>query len=91
MAVTTRTSMATAIKEVAARDPMLAHLVALVGPIGYRPRNPDGHFAWGIDPPPTAKELLPLGEPFRPFRSIVARYCWEAVALFRGGTDPSLR
>jgi 3-methyladenine DNA glycosylase/8-oxoguanine DNA glycosylase len=47
--------------------------------------------ARGIDPPPTARELLPLGEPFRPFRSIVARYCWEAVALFRGGTDPSLR
>jgi DNA-3-methyladenine glycosylase II len=47
--------------------------------------------AWEIDPPPRAGELLPLGERFRPFRSIVARYCWEAVALFRGGTDPSLR
>ena len=47
--------------------------------------------AWGIDPPPTANELVPLGERFRPYRSIVARYCWEAVALFRGGTDPSLR
>jgi len=48
-------------------------------------------FAWGIDPPPTPKTLLSLGEPFRPYRSIVARYCWEAVALSRGGTDPSLR
>jgi 3-methyladenine DNA glycosylase/8-oxoguanine DNA glycosylase len=211
-----RTSLATAIDEVAARDPVLAHLVALVGPIGHRPRNPDGHFgalvrsivfqqlagraaqailgrvlavaggelspmalaavpdealrgaglsasklaslrdlsakvldgtldltapsgrsdeeiiatlvtvrgigrwtaemylmselrrldvwpvddlgvrqgyglAWGLDPPPLAKELAPLGEPFRPYRSIVARYCWEAVALYRGGTDPSLR
>ncbi|MCU1427120.1 MAG: DNA-3-methyladenine glycosylase, partial [Actinomycetia bacterium] len=47
--------------------------------------------AWGLDPPPTAKELAPLGERFRPYRSIAARYCWEAVALFRGGTDPSLR
>lgn len=47
--------------------------------------------AWGIDPPPRAPELVPLGERFRPFRSIVARYCWEAVALYRGGTDPSLR
>ncbi len=47
--------------------------------------------AWGLDPPPTAKELAPLGERFRPYRSVVARYCWEAVALFRGGTDPSLR
>jgi DNA-3-methyladenine glycosylase II len=47
--------------------------------------------AWGVDPPPTAKELDPLGDPFRPYRSILARYCWEAVALLRGGTDPSLR
>jgi 3-methyladenine DNA glycosylase/8-oxoguanine DNA glycosylase len=47
--------------------------------------------AWGIDPPPLAKQLAPLGDRFRPYRSIVARYCWEAVALFRGGTDPSLR
>jgi 3-methyladenine DNA glycosylase/8-oxoguanine DNA glycosylase len=47
--------------------------------------------AWQLDPPPTARELAPLGDRFRPYRSIVARYCWEAVALFRGGTDPSLR
>jgi DNA-3-methyladenine glycosylase II len=47
--------------------------------------------AWGLDPTPGAKELVPLGERFRPYRSIVARYCWEAVALFRGGTDPALR
>lgn len=47
--------------------------------------------AWGLSPPPTARELMPLGERFRPYRSIVARYCWEALALFRGGTDPSLR
>jgi 3-methyladenine DNA glycosylase/8-oxoguanine DNA glycosylase len=48
-------------------------------------------FAWGVDPPPTAKELVPLGERFRPYRSVVARYCWEAVHLSRGGTDPKLR
>lgn len=47
--------------------------------------------AWGIHPPPPPKTLLALGEPFRPYRSIVARYCWEAVALHRRGTDPSLR
>ncbi|HEX3542633.1 MAG TPA: hypothetical protein VHT75_19550 [Acidimicrobiales bacterium] len=47
--------------------------------------------AWSLDPPPKAKELQRLGERFRPYRSIVARYCWEAVHLFRGGTDPSLR
>jgi 3-methyladenine DNA glycosylase/8-oxoguanine DNA glycosylase len=211
-----RSSLSAAIEEVAARDPVLAHLVALVGPIHHRPRSSDGHFgalaraivfqqlagraaqailgrlvltvggelspealaavpdeglraaglsgnkvkslrdlstkvldgtvdlnassrrsddeiiaslvtvrgigtwtaemylifelrrldvwpvddlgvrqgyglAWGLTPPPLPKELAPLGERFRPYRSIVARYCWEAVALFRGGTDPSLR
>ena len=212
----TRTSLPAAINEVAARDPVLAHLVALVGPIKYRSRDPDGHFgalvrsivfqqlagraaqaiyqrvratvggtmtpetlsavpddalraaglsanklaslrdlaakvldgtvdldrvsrlnddeilaalvtvrgigrwtaemylmfelrrldvwpvddfgvrqgyglAWNLNPTPSAKELAPLGDRFRPYRSIVARYCWEAVALFRGGTDPALR
>lgn len=59
-----------------------------VGDLGVR----QGYgLAWGLDPPPTAEELGPLGGRFRPYRSIVARYCWEAVALSRGGTDPSLR
>ncbi len=44
--------------------------------------------AWRIDPPPTANQLKPLGDPFRPYRSIVARYCQEAVFLYRAGTDP---
>jgi DNA-3-methyladenine glycosylase II len=47
--------------------------------------------AWGLDPPPSAKELAPLGDRFRPYRSVVARYCWAAAALVRGGTDPALR
>jgi DNA-3-methyladenine glycosylase II len=47
--------------------------------------------AWSLDPPPTARQLEPLGDRFRPYRSVVARYCWEAVALARGGTDPALR
>jgi len=47
--------------------------------------------AWELEPPPTAKQLAPLGERFRPYRSIAARYCWAAVALLRGGNDPALR
>ena len=211
-----RTSLADAIEEVRTRDPVLAHLVELVGPIRHRPRNADGHFgalvrsivfqqlagraaqailarvqatvrgqlspqalaavpdealrtaglsanklaslrdlsakvldgtvdlgassrrsddeivaglvtvrgigrwtaemylmaelrrldvwpvddlgvrqgyrlAWGLDGPPGPKELAPLGDRFRPYRSVVARYCWEALALFRNGTDPRLR
>src|SRR4051794_10181584 len=48
--------------------------------------------AWELDPPPTARQLGPLGDRFRPFRSVVARYCWAAVPLLRrGGTDVTLR
>lgn len=36
--------------------------------------------AWGT-PTLTAKDLEPLGEPFRPYRSIVAWYCWRALEL----------
>lgn len=36
--------------------------------------------AWGI-PVPTAKELLPLGDPYQPYRSVVAWYCWRACEL----------
>jgi DNA-3-methyladenine glycosylase II len=48
--------------------------------------------AWKLDPPPTAKQLEPLGERFRPYRSIVARYCWAAIPLLRPGSiEPALR
>jgi DNA-3-methyladenine glycosylase II len=48
--------------------------------------------AWSLDTPPTARQLDPLGERFRPYRSIVARYCWAAVPLLRpGGTEVALR
>ena len=48
--------------------------------------------AWKLDPPPTPKELEPLGDRFRPYRSVVARYCWAAVPLLRaGGTTEALR
>jgi DNA-3-methyladenine glycosylase II len=35
--------------------------------------------AWGLPDTPTAKELDELGEPFRPYRSLVAWYCWRVV------------
>jgi DNA-3-methyladenine glycosylase II len=35
--------------------------------------------AWGLMDPPTAKELEPLGEAFRPYRSVAAWYCWRAL------------
>jgi DNA-3-methyladenine glycosylase II len=37
--------------------------------------------AWGM-PTPTAKELEPLGDPYRPYRSVVAWYCWRAAEIY---------
>ena len=36
--------------------------------------------AWAV-PEPTEKQLIPLGEPYRPYRSVVAWYCWQANRL----------
>ena len=33
----------------------------------------------GMDTAPTAKELGPLGEPYRPWRSAAAFYCWRIL------------
>ena len=35
--------------------------------------------AWSLGRIPTPNELSELGEPFRPYRSLVAWYCWRAV------------
>src|SRR5437763_17178001 len=39
-----RIALRAAVDEAAARDPVLANLVALAGPIKHRPRDPDGPF-----------------------------------------------
>jgi DNA-3-methyladenine glycosylase II len=41
--------------------------------------------AWGLETPPTPKELGEIGERFRPYRSVVAWYCWQALHLHRAG------
>lgn len=35
--------------------------------------------AFGLDPAPTAKELEPLGEELKPWRSAAAFYCWRIL------------
>lgn len=40
----------------------------------------------GLEATPTPKELLPLGEPYRPWRSAVAWYCWRAVEVITPGS-----
>jgi DNA-3-methyladenine glycosylase II len=37
--------------------------------------------AWQI-PTPTARDLEPLGDPYRPYRSVLAWYCWRAAELY---------
>jgi DNA-3-methyladenine glycosylase II len=45
--------------------------------------------AWNV-PMPTARELEPLGDPYRPYRTVVAWYCWRAVELYAAGTESAL-
>jgi DNA-3-methyladenine glycosylase II len=45
--------------------------------------------AWQV-PTPTARELDPLGEPYRPYRSILAWYCWRAAELYAKAAQSAL-
>ncbi len=45
--------------------------------------------AWQI-PTPTARELQPLGDPYRPYRSVLAWYCWRAAELYGQAADSAL-
>jgi DNA-3-methyladenine glycosylase II len=45
--------------------------------------------AWGI-PTPTPKQLEALGEPYRPYRSVVAWYCWRAAELYGRAAESAL-
>ena len=44
---------------------------------------------WNV-PTPTARELEPLGDPYRPYRTVVAWYCWRAVELYAGAAESAL-
>jgi DNA-3-methyladenine glycosylase II len=57
-----------------------------VGDLGVR----HGYgLAWQV-PTPTAKELQPLGDPYRPYRSVLAWYCWRAAELYGKAADSAL-
>jgi DNA-3-methyladenine glycosylase II len=45
--------------------------------------------AWGM-PTPTPKQLEALGDPYRPYRSVVAWYCWRAAELYGGASESAL-
>ena len=43
--------------------------------------------AYGLRAPPTPKRLQVEGERFRPYRTVAAWYCWQAVHEHRAGTN----
>jgi DNA-3-methyladenine glycosylase II len=45
--------------------------------------------AWQV-PTPSARELQPLGDPYRPYRSVLAWYCWRAAALYARAAESEL-
>ena len=45
--------------------------------------------AWQV-PTPTTRELQPLGDPYRPYRSVLAWYCWRAAELYAQAADSAL-
>jgi DNA-3-methyladenine glycosylase II len=45
--------------------------------------------AWNV-PTPTARELESLGDPYKPYRSVVAWYCWRAAELYAGAAESAL-
>ena len=45
--------------------------------------------AWQV-PMPSARELEPLGEPYHPYRSVAAWYCWRAAELYAGAAESAL-
>ena len=57
-----------------------------VGDLGVR----QGYaLAWDIARP-TPRELEPLGEPFRPYRTVLTWYCWRAAELRAGAAQSAL-
>jgi len=60
-----------------------------VWPVGdYGVRQGYG-LAWKI-PTPTARELEPLGEPYRPYRTVLTWYCWRAAELYADAAGSAL-
>ena len=45
--------------------------------------------AWEI-PTPSPRQLQALGDPYRPYRSVVAWYCWRAAELYGGAAKTAL-
>ena len=45
--------------------------------------------AWEV-PMPSARALQPLGDRYRPYRSVLAWYCWRAAELYGGAAESAV-
>jgi DNA-3-methyladenine glycosylase II len=57
-----------------------------VWPVGDHGVREGYGLAWKI-PTPTARELEPLGDRYRPYRTVLAWYCWRAAELYAGARE----
>src|SRR6266704_1450766 len=62
----------------------------LDGTVVLSPRGLARGSVYEIISRPTARELKPLGEPFRPYRSVAAWYCWRAAELYAGAAASAM-
>jgi DNA-3-methyladenine glycosylase II len=60
-----------------------------VWPVGDLAVRKGFGLAWKI-PTPSPRQLELLGEPFRPYRSVVAWYCWAAIPVYGAGATPAV-
>jgi DNA-3-methyladenine glycosylase II len=60
-----------------------------VWPVGDHGVRRGYGLAWKI-PTPSARELQPLGDPYRPYRTVVAWYCWRASELYGDAAKSAL-
>ena len=59
---------------------LIFHLLRLdVWPVGDYGVRAGFRAAWGLPEIPTPAALMERGEVFRPYRSVVAWYCWRVV------------
>ena len=60
-----------------------------VWPVGDHGVREGYGLAWKV-PTPTARELEPLGDSYRPYRTVLTWYCWRAAELYGGGAHSAL-
>jgi DNA-3-methyladenine glycosylase II len=60
-----------------------------VWPVGDHGVRVGYGLAWKI-PTPAARDLEPLGDPYKPYRTVLAWYCWRAAELYAGAAQSAV-